>query len=327
MAHYEFDHVVIGGGCIGSSILSALTKIEAGSLALIDIGRKTTSATASSGGMLRVFHENPEHVKLALANYHLLQKNYKSCVKPNGSLYFFNPSRFAGHQASLALMAADNYPYEVLTRAQGAERFPYFHWQENEWAIYEPLGTHLDPAAFVEQMLSDSVQRGATLLEPFEVQRICPYLDRYRICCDEGTVTAKSLVLAGGARLIPRLYDLGLTLPLEVKTIKSRVGKKMDSDLILPNFFDRETLDFARLGPGPEVILSAVKTQRIKSPITTGSFEEKEAVDCYAPNRQGFIGVIPGHPRLTLATGWGGTAFKFALEVGQRVARGKEYYA
>ena len=50
-------------------------------------------------------------------------------------------------------------------------------------------------------------------------------------------------------------------------------------------------------------------------------FIKLTAEDCYSPNRQGVLGQVPGHRRLLLATGWGGTAFKFALEVGYRVAR------
>ena len=68
MQSFDFDIAIIGGGCIGSSILYELCHRGFSNIVLIDHGRKTTSATANSGGMLRIFHENTEHIKAALSN-------------------------------------------------------------------------------------------------------------------------------------------------------------------------------------------------------------------------------------------------------------------
>jgi len=318
----EFDIAIIGGGCIGSSILLELTRLGIGNVALLDAGRSTVSASANSGGMLRVFHEDARHMDLALANYRLI-KDYEAMgilgrnPAPNGSLYFFRKERLDGYQAGLQRMIAADYPFELVTGAQGSERFPDFVWKDDECAVYEPAGQHRDPRTFVEELLSACRRQQVKIHDDFDVQRICPYLDQYRICGPSGTITAKSLVLAGGARLLPRLRELGLAFDLEAKTLTTYGAEKTVADHVRPNYFDRETLEFGRLGPGPQVILSQTHPTRLVRPHWQPRFKATQAADCYAPQRIGILGQIPGHSRLVLVTGWGGTAFKFSLAIGR----------
>lgn len=341
----DFDIVILGGGCIGASILYELTRRGFRSLALIDQGRQTTSATANSGGMLRVFHENPEHVALALAHSRMLElynrmRVIRSRPEQNGSLYFFNRERLAKFEASLRAMSNASYPFEILTTNQGQERFPEFRWADGEWAIYEPQGGVLDPLSYTQDLLRASLADGVTLIDSFEARRLTSYLEHYRICGENQTITARALVLAGGARMLPRLRDLGLRLTLETRTLTTfHAQSLMETDLksnsatnpeksairSLPNFFDRETLEFGRLASSRGILLSDPLAGKVRAPFwSAANFTKKVAEDCYAPNRLGIMGQIPGHPRLFIATGWGGTAFKFSHEIGRRTARSIE---
>lgn len=325
MNNFEFDLVIVGGGCIGSSTLHELVRAGYQNIALIDNGRKSVSATANSGGMLRVFHENPEHVELALGHYTRLKK-YKLLgvlnenLPSNGNLYFFNRHRFGAYTQSLQKMDNADYPFEVITTAQGKERFPQFNWGPEDWAIYESEGGHLSPSHFVENLLGESLRRGAFLLDNFEVRRIVPYLDRFRICGENSVVTTKVLLLAGGARLLPVLRDLGVALPLESKLLTSFIAEKTTEDFVMQNFFDRETLEYGRFGVGNQVLLSQKDILRTREKNWKKTLKKQMAEDCYAPHRLGFLGQVPGHPGLHLSMGWGGTAFKFSLEVGRRVS-------
>lgn len=325
----EFDIAIVGGGCMGASIFYELTRRGSAGVGLVDEGRKTVSATAHSGGMSRVFHESAEHVSLALANEALLQARQREGVfrgisEANGSLYFFNRRRYADYQGHLKRMDEADYPFEIFTPANGRRHFPQFHWGDDEWAIYEPRGGHRSPREFTEDLLSASVRHGGTLIDGFQVRRLSHCRDHYRISGGEATVVARTLILAGGARLVPRLRDLGLSLPLETRSLSTVVANKVRGGPNLPNYFDRETLEFARLGFGPQVILSHRKPLRLVDPLWRGPWEERTADDCYAPHRIGFSGEVSGFPQLMIATGWGGTGFKFALEIGRRVAMSVE---
>jgi len=327
MISMEFDILVLGGGSTGASILYQLSLRGFQNIALVDAGRTTTSATANSGGMLRVFHEHPEHLDLALASArHILRLQESGVlseqVQANGSLYFFNKRRYPDYQNHLKCMEASEYPFEILTPVIGRRRFPLFHWSDAEWAVYEPRGSALSPRRFVEDLLHSSQGMGATVIDDFEVTRVCRYRDHYRVNGPRGVLLAKNLILAGGAKTLSRLNDLGLKIDLEAKTLRAFTSAaNLDSNFdvgSLPNFFDRESLEFAKLGS--RVVVSTENVTRVRVPFWQKPMTSISAEDAYAPNRIGFAGEIAGHPKLSVAAGWGGTGFKFALEIGMRVA-------
>lgn len=326
MKNLDYEIAILGGGCVGAAILHELTRLGHRNVVLVDNGRRTLSATANSGGMLRVFHEGLDHTDLALGTHRALAAAEAAGVlkeKPraNGSLYFFDRTRFAGYQPGLKRMDAAGYPFEIVTPAQGRARFPEFRWNDQDWAVWEPEASHRSPASFVDHLLIEAEKNGAAVLDSFEVQRIFRQTDRYRLCGGETAVTARWLILAGGARMLPRLRDLGLTLSLETKVLSTGIARKKDPAVTLPNFFDRETLDFGRFGAGNDVAISDPRTARVVQKIWRGPVLRQSAADSYAPNRAGLLGQVPGHRNLLIATGWGGTAFKFSLEIGRRVAR------
>lgn len=325
MKSMEFDMAIIGGGCIGSSIAAELSRRGFRNAVLIDQGRSTQSATASSGGILRVFHENLDHMELALNNLtHLKTYQEEEILKEknqfNGSLYFFASHRLKSYEKNFHYLESKNYPFEILNSDTGSERFPDFLWSKNQLAVYEPLGSHLSPLQFATDLLNFSQNSGLTLVDDFSVERFCFFRDRYKIFSSDAVITAKTLILAGGARLLPQMKDLGISDTLSIESLKIYRSSKPNTDFQLPNYFDRENLEFARLGHGSEIILSHLKSQRLLNVSwNESSFTEITANDCYSPNRQGAAGFLMGHPRLLLATGWGGTAFKFALEIGHRI--------
>lgn len=313
---------------MGASILHELTRRGFRNIALLDNGRATISASANSGGMLRAFHENREHLDLALAHLRLLELYQRQGVireknSPNGSLYFFDRSRLRSYESEMDRLLEADYPFELLSAVSGRARFPMFRWKSEDMAIFEPEGTLLSPRDFVDDLLVYCGNAGVQILDSFEVRRICPYLDRYRVVGDEGVVLTQALVLAGGARMLPHLRGLGISLPLESKALSMQISKKRDPGFVLPNYLDRETLEFGRLGPGLTAAFSSQSPQRLSQDVLQSSmedrFEERTAFDCYAPHRKGILGQIPGYPHLYLATGWGGTAFKFSLEIGRRM--------
>ncbi len=333
MKTLEFDHAIIGAGCIGSSIAFELTRRGFRNTVIVDSGRKTVSATASSGGMLRVFHENLEHVELALSNFFLLQEYHEKRIiteeqESNGHLYFFDSRRYPQYAANFKKMDSAGYAFEILTPTTGRSMFPQFNWTDNEWAVYEPLATHLSPPQFVGDLLACSQKSGMTVVDDFEVDRICHFRSHYKLFSQNSSISrivlAKTLILAGGARILPHLNDLGLGNSLSSQKLTTYHVQKKDAQLVLPSYFDRETLDFARLGRGETLILADIESTRLKEKLWIGHPTEVTANDSYAPNRLGFAGYLSGQPRMMLATGWGGTAFKFALEISQRVGHALE---
>ena len=324
MTEFDFDIAIIGAGCVGTSVFFELKNLGFTNMVLLDQGRRTVSATSQSGGLLRVFHESPYHRELALKNFHRLQfyqsqNLFKNTHQASGSLYFFNKSRFHAYQEGLRSMDQSEYPFEILNASLGQDRFPQLNWGKDEWAIFEPSGNYLDPLSFTEDLLENSVkEKGPFLMDSFEVKCLRTYFDRYRIGGESQTIDAKFVVIAGGARFIPQIKQLGLSVPLESRKIITYIAESQGEG---PHFFDRENLQFARWGHEPYLRLSDPKTLRIKKAKPWRILSSQAAEDGYTPGRQGVLGQVSGFPGLYLATGWGGTAFKFSLEIGYRVAQ------
>lgn len=325
MKSLKVDIAIIGGGCVGSSIFYTLRRFGLNNIALIDCGRKTLSATAHSGGMLRVFHEQKEHVQLALENRKLLNKYQQEKIinqkeKENGSLYFFHKNRYPGYKNNLKHMRSARYPFEVFNSSCGEKRFPQYNW-EDVWAIYEPAGGQLSTMHFIDDLLQAGVCKNNIILDNCEITRICSYQNDYVVFSKDYVITANKLVLAGGARLLPRFQDLYLNLPLTVKPLTACVVEKTEKNHRVPNYFDRESLDFSCFSDEEKAILSKPICPRMKQQLWGKVIEKKSAYDVYTYNRLGLLGGVSGFSNLFIATGWGGTAFKFALAIGSRMAQ------
>lgn len=323
MQQLEYDITIIGGGCIGSSILYELCRRHFKNVALLDHGRKTVSATTHSGGMLRVFHENPAHIELALQNALRLEAYQQTNLfthkmKKNGHLYFFNKKRYRDYKKNINKMEKANYPFEIITAQSGKNRFSHFNWN-NDWAIFEPAAGGLSPQQYADDLLTASVKQGASLYDSLEVQHILFEKNKYLLITNDISIKTEKLVLAGGARILPLLQQLNLPFSLAVKTLTTYTTNTLKSNKELPNFFDRESLHFASFSQQNIAIFSNDYCERIKEKNWINVFEKKSANDIYAPQRIGLLGKIPGFSNLFIATGWGGTAFKFALEIGHRI--------
>lgn len=314
----EFDTLILGGGCVGAAIFHELALFGQPRVGLVDQGRKSRSATARSGGMLRIFHEGLPHLQLAAENHRILREYEAAGWVPragtNGSLYFFHRRRLRGWQENLAALERARIPFAVLTPAEG--RFPEFRWEREEMALFEPEGGSADPAAFTESLLRHGRNLGGETLEEARVERIRAAPGGYYLATSDGCLRTRQLVLAGGAAMLPRLEDLGLRLPLTARELNVHESTKEGPGL--PNYFDRESLEYGRLGAGRAALLSSLHPQRIE--LDFAPARTLAAQDCYAPGRLGLAGLVPGHPGLFLAAGWGGTAFKFSLAIGRQIS-------
>gem|GEM_PF-1710282 len=324
MTDQESEVIILGGGCIGASIGASLMKEGYKSVQLLDFSQRSASATSASGGMLRIFHESLEHMELA----HFSKKQERdfgvSSMHQEGHLYFFDQKRLAGFSGHFDWLRRQGVEFELLNSAKGRERFPTYAWKKEDWAVYEPDAGHRDPQQFTDSLLNFASKKGLMIQQQTQISKICIHLDRFRLIADEKSFSSKLVILAGGYQMLPLLQSLRLNLKLEKKEIRNfRLEVEPDQNISLqgPNYFDRESLEYARLGQNPKKILSSNCPSRIPQFKAQGPLEEKISFDAYSPARLGLLGEISGRPNLMIASGWGGTGFKFALEVGHRIAK------
>ncbi len=327
----DFDVVVIGGGCIGASILFTLHRRGMKNLALVDSGRKNLSATAHSGGLLRIFHESSAHVDLALGHLNRMEtlrktENLLAPLQRNGSLYFFSKKRLGNYCPLFEKMQRNYYPFEVITTDEGRKRFPDFRWSDDDLAVYEPLAGSMNPVEFSQNLLDHCLDDKIPIFEDVEINSVVPIKGGFLLNAAAVKIRAARVVFAGGAQMLPLLKIYGLPVELTAQELTTYSAKKTSS-FNAPNYFDRESLEFASLGQETLVTLSHPRPTRLTLKNWNSDYTVKRAFDCYTPQRKGFVGRVPGHEGIFIATGWGGTAFKFSLEIANQVARSIETHS
>ncbi len=239
--------------------------------------------------------------------------NAKAGLQPiasNGALYFFARDRYAGYTESLRLMQRQRYPFEVVDAEQGRKCFPQFRWESHEMAIYEPCAGQTSPLAFADAALSIGERHGLQVRSDVEVTSIEQRRGAYRLTTCAGTIAARTLICAGGARMLPLLGAFGVAL--QAKELSAVIAAPCDA----PNFFDRETLEYGGFASKHHAIVSTTRPTRMCRTFT--AIGESKALDCYSVDR---LGVRTSHPNLIVAGGWGGTAFKLALGIASRIAQ------
>ena len=312
MSPYKADIAILGGGVLGASIFHALSDTNR---VLIDDG-ELTSASKQSLGLFRALHENASHTQLALEHYALMFPTFSSTLQQSGSLYLFHQNRLPDYQASLNLLEKNQYPFECLTAKEASVRFPMLHFNHHEYVLYEPYGGKINTSCFLPALKNGNQQH---IMNGYIHTIIC-LKDYFILHADAFTIECQQLILAGGYRLLPQLANLGIQLPLTIKPI-SLYQRKLTTHLAIPHYFDRETLEFAAIDEECYLSSGTTKPSRIIPNLSAQTVTKYTAYDCYAPLRCGYLGALSHLPRLYLATGWGGTAFKFSLAIGQSMAR------
>src|SRR6185295_5416005 len=97
------------------------------------------------------------------------------------------------------------YPYEVLDRAQVAERLPAVG-PEVVGGVYCPIDGHANPLRLLRALHSALARRGAAYLPNHGIERIEPAAGGFAVHTAQGPIGAAKLVLTAGlgnARLAP----------------------------------------------------------------------------------------------------------------------------
>ncbi|MHB8647577.1 MAG: N-methyl-L-tryptophan oxidase [Thermomicrobiales bacterium] len=217
-----FDVIVIGLGAMGSA--TAYHAARRGQRVLgLDAyprGHKNGSSHGTTRIIREAYFEAPEYVPLVQRAYALWREleaaSGRSLLTITGGLNIgSSESAFVGGARTSA--QRHHLPYEELTNAEVAARFPGFRLPDGIVAIYEPTAGILDPEACVFAHLDLAAAHGAAIRHGEAVRRWSADGDSVRVETDEGAYTAGRLVITAG----PWASDVlsGVGLPLRVQRI------------------------------------------------------------------------------------------------------------
>ncbi|HET8630126.1 MAG TPA: N-methyl-L-tryptophan oxidase [Thermomicrobiales bacterium] len=214
-----YDAIVLGLGAMGSAAVYHLARRGRRVLGLD--AQPRGHALGSSHGRSRIireaYFEAPEYVPLVRRAYDLWRaleaESGRHLLTVVGGLNIGRPESetVAG---ALASARQHDLPYEELTPAAVAARFPGFRLAGDLVAVYEPNAGFLDPEACVGTHLDLAARHGAVLRHGEAALRWAADGAGVRVETADATYTADCLVIAAGPWAGEVLA--GLDLPLEV---------------------------------------------------------------------------------------------------------------
>ncbi len=353
----QFDVAVIGLGAMGSA---ALSHLAARGVKAIGIDAYYPAHTlGSSHGDSRLirlgYFEDPSYVPLlqrAYANWRALEGRLRSEVLTiTGVLQIGAPDStiVTGTRASCKL---HDLTIEELDRAAMKARFPVFSLDAGEIALLDPQGGYIRPEAAVTGYIRLAAEDGAVLHFGEKITGIEPDDAGVTVTSAVGKYRANKVIVATGSwisELVPQLKEHAVPIRQVVAWYQPRDGFVTQPQR-MPAFIRDEGDDGSYFGfpaigvdgvkigrhahfrepidpnePNPPVndadtaLLDAFIARRL--PAAHGL--RVNAITCrytMLPSEDFLIDLMPGNPRIVVASPCSGHGFKFTSVIGEILA-------
>jgi sarcosine oxidase len=349
------DVIVLGLGAMGSA--AALHLAKRGQRVLAFDAYERGHTRGSSHGYSRIirqaYHEAPDYVPLVLRAYDLWREleteTERRLLFVNGDLIVGQPD---GRTVRGTIVSGDLYglPYEVLSSAEVATRYPGFRLADDLVAVMEPNAGFVLAADGVAAQLDLAARHGAELRHGEPVRRWAVDGAGVRVETDRGTYRAERLVVAAGAWSEDVLAGLGLPLTV-MRVVNAHFAP------IRPEFYDvRDCPVFSLLveeghyygipgPPGlglkigrhddlevchPETVRRDVSDDEVAMlrrvlarylPFAAGEVTSRlTCLYTMTPDKHFVVDRHPAHEQVAIACGFSGHGFKFAPVIGEILA-------
>ncbi|MGD1931273.1 MAG: N-methyl-L-tryptophan oxidase [Leptolyngbyaceae cyanobacterium] len=216
----QFDVIVVGAGGVGSAAAYYLAK--AGQKVLLLEQFELDHQNGSSYGQSRVIrytYDHPTYVNLMQDAYPLwfaLQEEAgeKLYVKTGGLDFGFpETDTFQRMKASLD---ESRLPYEYLSQAEIAHRYPQFALEDGMTGLFNPDGGLLKTSRCVLAHARLAQARGATVIDQTPVLKITPSDYGVEVETETETYRCDRIVLTVGSWAKGLLAEQGIDLPLKI---------------------------------------------------------------------------------------------------------------
>jgi len=203
------DAIVVGGGIVGAATFFELAS-RGHDVTLIERRVVASGATAWSGGVVRLMHDDPESADRAVEGWRyyrsLADRGIDVPFHETGFLYFPLPERAAFARAEVRRLSS-RAPIAWLDADALERHFGGLLADTSGGAVWEPQSGYIDPREVTRALVRAGVQHGGRLVEGVELQRIARE-GGYTVCAETnaGALRARSIVLATGVRT-PGLLD------------------------------------------------------------------------------------------------------------------------
>ena len=351
-----YDAIVVGIGGMGSAACYHLARRGLRTLGLerFDIPH----AMGSSHGITRIirlaYYEHPAYVPLLLRAFELwddlARESGRHLLEVTGTIDASGPEEIV-FTGSLASCVRFDLPHEVLTSAELTARYPGYRLPADHLALFQPRGGFLLAERCIAAHVQGALAAGADIRARERVLGWEPLASGVRVKTDRGVYEAERLILSAGAwmaSLVPTLTGLAVPerqvlawfAPLEPALFTPerfpvfniivpegryygfpehdvpgfKIGRYHHlEEQVDPDAFPREAnvVDEAPLREGTARYFPAANgpTMALRTCLFTNTPDEHFILD-----------LLPGYPRVIVASPCSGHGFKFASVIGEILA-------
>lgn len=216
-----YDFIVVGCGGIGSAAVYWLARIAGQDVLALEQFhiRHDNGASQDHSRIIRLSYHTPEYTALTPHTYtawdEIEAESGQQLVFKTGGLDIA-PQGSTALDGYAAAMRAVNIPFESLSAAEVLERWPQWRLTGSERALFQQDGGLVDPRRAIQTQVALARAHGATVLENTRVTRLQPTADGVDVVTENGTFTARRLVVTADAWTNQVLEGVGVQYPLTV---------------------------------------------------------------------------------------------------------------
>lgn len=213
--------VVVGGGCVGASILYGLTEHGCTDAVMLERSQLTAGSTWHAAGLLVTFVRSHNVSKMTLETIRIYTEVEKKLgmsvgLKKVGQLRVANtPERWDEFQSYLSVAEAAGVPCKLLTPEEIAEVHPLLNQSESiQGGILHTEDGYVNPADITQALAKLARDAGAKVYQNTEAQSYEKLANGlWKIVTNQGEITCEHLIFATGNYARENARRVGLDLP------------------------------------------------------------------------------------------------------------------
>jgi len=214
------DAVVVGGGCMGTSIAFHLAR-RGVDVVLVERGHVASGATGHSGALVRQHYEARIGIRLARESLGFFQRfeketGYPCDFRTTGFLSGTRHRDLAAFEALLSLLRSEGVKAERLTSSEAKGIEPQLDVSDYAAVVHDPEAGYADPIATAVGFARAAEARGAVVLEDRDVSSVITRSGRIAGVQVRGrsTIATERVILAAGNWTRELARALRVPLPL-----------------------------------------------------------------------------------------------------------------
>jgi sarcosine oxidase, subunit beta len=346
------DIVIIGGGCMGTSIALQLARRGAGKIVLLEKHEIASGASGRSSAIVRMHYAHEALARMAL-RARTIYEQFEDAIggecgfRRTGFIAMAGVADVETLKINVAMHQRIGIDARVLMPDDLAELEPRLMHAGVGAAAWEPDSGHADGHTTTASYAAAARRQGVEILTGVSVRRILT--DARGIVAVEtsgGSISARTLVVAAGYRTRELLAPLGVDIPITpvrhaIAIVQRSAGfgpmHPTISDRVLGSYYRPEGAELTLIGttaPYEGHVDEEVEADRTVPPdelrTLSGRFLQRfpaegaaalrggytGVYDC-SPDLQPLLGPVPSQLGLHVAVGFSGHGFKLSPVIGE----------